>query len=302
MENSETIPKIIFIVPYREREPQLNHFKHYMKYILEDIPDDDYKIFFIYQNDSKPFNRGAIKNIGFIAIKNKYPLHYKDITLVFNDIDTMPAFKNQLDYTTKSRTIKHFYGYKNTLGGILSITGKDFEVINGFLNLWGWGLEDNSLYDRAQYYNILIDRSNFYNHDDIRIINIKNINTNKIYSKQQIWRASIYNKTGINTIKNLIYKFDKNMIIVNNFETEVNPLNDNYYEDIPKKITEVDYKFKPNDAVNNDKFLIAGGVKIHNKNNNQNNIFNKSIFNKSIFNNNKFNKNINDRGLNLKLF
>ena len=301
MENSETIPKIIFIVPYRDREPQLNHYKHYMKYILEDIPKDDYKIYFIYQNDSKPFNRGAIKNIGFIAIKNKYPLDYKDITLIFNDIDTMPAFKNQLNYSTKSGTIKHFYGYKNTLGGIISITGNDFEFINGFLNFWGWGLEDNSLYDRVLYYNINIDRSNFYNYDDIRIINLKD-NNNKIYSKQQIWRASINNKTGINTIKNLTYRFREDMIIVNNFETEVNPSNDNYYKDIAKSISNADYKFKPTDAVNNDNYLIHGGVPIinNNNNNNNNNQNNNNIFNKNIFNKN--NKAINVRGLNLKLF
>jgi hypothetical protein len=40
------IPKIIFIVPYRDRENQKNLFLRQMKYVLEDIPSTDYKIYF----------------------------------------------------------------------------------------------------------------------------------------------------------------------------------------------------------------------------------------------------------------
>ena len=66
-----TVPTKIFIVPYRNREQHKTHFDVYMKYILEDIPQDDYEIFFIHQQDNRPFNRGAMKNIGFLAMKDK---------------------------------------------------------------------------------------------------------------------------------------------------------------------------------------------------------------------------------------
>ena len=38
-----SIPNKIFIVPYRDREQHKLHFDLYMKYILEDIPEKDYK-------------------------------------------------------------------------------------------------------------------------------------------------------------------------------------------------------------------------------------------------------------------
>jgi len=119
MDISNNIPKIIFIVPYRNRAPHLVHFKIYMKYILSDIPENDYEIYFIHQVDTRPFNRGAMKNIGFLVMKDKYPNNYKDITFVFNDIDNMPCEKNLLDYKTSTGTVKHFFGFDWTLGGII---------------------------------------------------------------------------------------------------------------------------------------------------------------------------------------
>ncbi len=78
------VPKLVFIVPYRARKPQKTHFSIYMKYILEDYNSDEYKIFFVHQMDTRSFNRGAIKNIGFLAIKNLYPNYYKNITFGLN--------------------------------------------------------------------------------------------------------------------------------------------------------------------------------------------------------------------------
>ena len=74
----------------------------------------------------------------------------------------MPSKKGLLDYETEVGKIKHYYGFEYALGGIISIKGGDFELLNGYPNYWSWSLEDNCLQKRAQRNRITIDRSNFY--------------------------------------------------------------------------------------------------------------------------------------------
>lgn len=215
------IPKLIFIVPYRDRHSQYCFFKKQMKDVLEDISSTDYKIYFVHQCDTRAFNRGAIKNIGFIAVKEMYPEHYGDITLVFNDIDTMPLVKNIIkDYNTQRNVVKHFFGFTFALGGIFSIKAGDFEKINGFPTYWSWGYEDNEIQKRCLKYGIKIDRSNFSPmfskdylllHDDIR----------RIANRQDF--DNYLNKTniGVHSIYNLKYEVDEEtqMINVTHFDT-----------------------------------------------------------------------------------
>ena len=66
----------VFIVPYRDR-PEHKHF--FLNYIKNVLPDEKYEIYFAHQQDNRPFNRGAMKNIGFLAIKEKYPNDYRCI-------------------------------------------------------------------------------------------------------------------------------------------------------------------------------------------------------------------------------
>ena len=84
---SSTIPSIVFIVPYRNRIQHKFFFSNYMTSIMKDY-EDNYEIYFSHQCDARSFNRGGTKNIGFLAVKAKYPDTYKDITFVFNDIDS----------------------------------------------------------------------------------------------------------------------------------------------------------------------------------------------------------------------
>jgi len=218
----QCIPKIVFIIPYRDREQQLYFFRRQMKHVLEDMNENDYEIYFIHQANKQSFNCGAMKNIGFLYVKDKYPLDYKSITLVFNDVDTMPFSKNFLHYQTKPGTVKHFYGFTFALGGIVSITCGDFERVNGFPNFWAWGYEDNLLDKRIKAAHIKIDRSQFYPYADKNILHffdgmIKQVN------KHDALRYARNTNEGCASIKNLQYTYDAdaNMVNVSHFNTGI---------------------------------------------------------------------------------
>ena len=153
------IPKRIFIVPYRNRIEQKFFFSNQMTFILEG--QDDYEIYFSHQCDARPFNRGATKNIGFMAMREKYPNDYKNITFIFNDVDTLP-FHKIFDYQTTKGRVKHYYGFNYALGGIVVIKGCDFEILNGYPNFWSWGNEDSVFQTRCEKNNIIVDRDQFY--------------------------------------------------------------------------------------------------------------------------------------------
>lgn len=219
--NFNATPKMIFIVPYRDRQMQLDFFNRHMKYILEDMRKDDYRILIVHQRDNRSFNRGALKNIGFLIVRDLYPSSYKDITLIFNDLDTMPYTKNFLPYDTVPNTVKHFYGVPFTLGGIFSIKAHDFEKINGFPNFWAWGYEDNLINARVKNANMQIDRSVFYPMHDIHIIHL-NDGTLRNVNKNEFTRYVKNTNEGWNSITQLKYTVhDDGMVDVYHFNTGI---------------------------------------------------------------------------------
>jgi len=225
------IPKIVFIVPYRNRPFEKNHFSIYMNYILEDYDSNDYEIYYSCQkdHDGKPFNRGAIKNIGFLVIKNKYPEYYKNITFVFNDVDTMPSKKNMLPFETEKKIVKHYYGFDFALGGIFSIKGEDFEKINGFPNNWGWGFEDNEINKRAKEKNLNIDRSVFFPIKSKEIIQIYDNPLRMISNKEPSNYIKHNMIDDLNTINNLNYTIQSNIIdsktFINQYDINIETFN-----------------------------------------------------------------------------
>ena len=187
----DDIPDIIVIVPYRDRKSQLNVFLNHMKWLLE---GKKYEIFIVHQNDKRFFNRGAMKNLGFIYAREKYPYNYRNITLVFHDVDCLVSDKSMTDFQTIKGKVKHIFGFKQTFGGIFAIKGSDFESINGFPCIWNWGYEDNALRVRWLYkndgkrYSDVIDYSEFFSFQDKRIVQMWH-GDKKVFNRDQTWKS-----------------------------------------------------------------------------------------------------------------
>ena len=154
--------KTAIIVPFRDdkklsRSIQLSKFVSYMSNYLNDI---SYKIFVVRQSDdSKLFNGGKLKNIGF-----KYAQKEGYTNFVFNDVDLLPSIELQEFYinTPKFNPIhiaavwNRYGGNPKYFGGILSFNENMFIETNGYPNdFWGWGGEDDELYLRTiKFYKI----------------------------------------------------------------------------------------------------------------------------------------------------
>lgn len=250
-----TVPKFVFVVPYRDREPHRVFFSTYINKIMEDVPSEDWTFFFIHQNDKRPFNRGAMKNIGFLALKSAYPDDYKNIIFIFNDVDTLPYDKNVLNYHTEHGVIKHFYGFQFALGGIFSIRGGDFERINGFPNYWAWGGEDNLINQRAKQHGLIIDRSNFYTIGNMKILQFADGLKRLICRDELATSIMPNNSDGLSKLTNVIYMIynDTHMIDVASFNTYIDYSQLNFEEQSLDKIHKI--RVSPLNAMRNIKQL-----------------------------------------------
>lgn len=222
-----SVPKKIFIVPYRNRHThRVNFINHMNDYLKEET---GWEIYFAHQCDERPFNRGAMKNIGFIAAKTKYPRDYGDITFIFHDVDTWPATNGIINYDTTDGIVKHYYGYEFALGGMFSIKGKDFEKTLGFPNFWGWGLEDNVIQDRCKASNLIIDRSNFFPISDKINIHREDDGAKRLVSKADVSVYKWEKPDNITDIRDLNYKIENDMINITKFNVKMNVEDQDFY-------------------------------------------------------------------------
>lgn len=149
------------IVPYRQREKQLQTFLTYMHNYLRK-QNINYRIFVIEQFDAKPFNRAKLFNIGSIyATKYDYPC------LILHDVDLMPMRLGHIYACSKqprhmcSALDKFRFNlpYRGLFGGAVAVQSRDFVRINGMSNMYhGWGGEDDDLYERLSASHIDICR------------------------------------------------------------------------------------------------------------------------------------------------
>lgn len=147
---------VALIVPYRdnalkELSPQLKVFvEHYHNYLSK--TGAQLKIYIIEQSDDgNKFNRGKLLNIGFEIAKDEGATSF-----IFSDVDLIspheltPLYATFPDHPIHIASLwKEKYNFGTYMGGIIAFNAVDYEIINGFPNnFWGWGGEDDSMYDR----------------------------------------------------------------------------------------------------------------------------------------------------------
>lgn len=144
--------KVAIIIPFRNRKDHLVKFKSHFSTL--NLDENTLDVYIIDQNNNEKFNRGLLLNIGFTISKLKSYDRY-----IFHDVDTYPDLKmfetyfKFIDYNihfTSPKLANIKYNFDDFFGGVESFTESDFEKINGFPNtFFGWGGEDDSLYNRS---------------------------------------------------------------------------------------------------------------------------------------------------------
>ena len=125
----------------------------------------DYQVFVVEQSDKLPFNRAALMNVGFIEASKIS----KFDCFVFHDVDMVPETDHALYKCPESSAILHMavavsrwkyrLTYERYCGGITAMSRENVKMINGFSNtFYGWGGEDDDLYNRLLVHNITIQR------------------------------------------------------------------------------------------------------------------------------------------------
>jgi len=190
------------IIPYRDREEHLTIFlKKFNKLKL------GLKIVVVEQFDDKLFNRGKLLNLGF---KFNEDCDY----FIFHDIDMIP-FKN-IDYSYSSeichmaRKVEQFNYkmlYETYFGGVTLFPKNKFMQLNGFSNnYWGWGQEDDNLYQRCQIIKLPISHRNIYykslkhKHNYISEIFQENVKKSEIFNSN----PDLMFKDGLNSLSDYI--------------------------------------------------------------------------------------------------
>jgi len=162
--------RLNIVVPYRDRAAHLREFVPRVgEYLARRAPAVDYRVTIVEQEAGLPFNRGALKNAGFLLGEGG-----SDYTC-FHDVDYLPldADYSPVDVPTpilwygaearpvapgkSDRTVTT--NLESSMGGVLLMPNAVMRQIDGYSNdYWGWGYEDFDFSARIRARRIPTDR------------------------------------------------------------------------------------------------------------------------------------------------
>nr|XP_046220958.1 beta-1,4-galactosyltransferase 5 [Oncorhynchus gorbuscha] len=154
--------KVAILVPFRNRH---EHLPILLKHLIPALQRQrlQFAFYVVEQVGSEPFNRAMLFNVGFQEAMRDLDWD----CMVFHDVDHM--LENDRNYYGCGDMPRHFavklnkysymLPYNEFFGGVSGLTVEQFTKINGFPNaFWGWGGEDDDLWNRVQYANYTVSR------------------------------------------------------------------------------------------------------------------------------------------------
>ncbi|XP_046558088.1 beta-1,4-N-acetylgalactosaminyltransferase bre-4-like [Haliotis rubra] len=146
--------RLAVIIPYRDREENLKILLNNLHRVLQK-QQAEYAIFVVEQESGTPFNRGLIKNIGYLEAQAL--CHFDCFT--FHDVDLVTESERNtymcgtlaVHHARRLNTWNYRVLYTFLFGGVLTFNETYFSTINGYSNLYFmWGAEDDDLFERMR--------------------------------------------------------------------------------------------------------------------------------------------------------
>ncbi len=221
------------IVPFRDQtedQVRTRQLRELLTFFKTYLTDKHYHIYVIEQSeDARLFNKGVLMNYGFQLAEKSAGSGAPNDLFVFHDVDMHPDEDLKYWYTTLPRSKEIFHlGDRHSrhleesgrwFGAVVMFRADDYTRINGYPNdYWGWGGEDNDLYERAlindmiivrPQFGILYDQENFETYRD----KYSYLQQNELLNPNWESRtpSEIWHKNGVNSVRVDVVKQTKGL-------------------------------------------------------------------------------------------
>ncbi|KAM7389268.1 hypothetical protein PAMP_023256 [Pampus punctatissimus] len=148
----EALQKVAVIIPFRKRDEHLKYWLYYLHPILQ-RQQLDYGVYVINQDGDEIFNRAKLLNVGYAEALKEYDYEcfiFSDVDLIpMDDRNTYKCFSQPRHLSVSMDKFGFRLPYNQYFGGVSSMSKEQYLKINGFPNnYWGWGGEDDDIYNR----------------------------------------------------------------------------------------------------------------------------------------------------------
>lgn len=156
------LQKVAVIIPFRKRDEHLKFWLYYLHPILQ-RQQLDYGVYVINQDGEEIFNRAKLLNVGYMEALKEYDYDcfvFSDVDLIpMDDRNTYRCFSQPRHLSVSMDKFGFRLPYNQYFGGVSSMSKEQYLKINGFPNnYWGWGGEDDDIYNRLASKGMSISR------------------------------------------------------------------------------------------------------------------------------------------------